>query len=904
MKKPGLSLPWSWWGALLLLLALAWGLRLYRLDGQSFWYDEGYAVYVAGLRPAEALLWSSRDVVPPLHTYLLSLWLPLSGWTEFGARFLSVWMGTLAVAAVVRLGSDLCSRWIGWGGGLLAALSPFYVWHSQDARMYATQAALGFLATVALVRGLRRPERWRRWAAVALLNGLTLYTQTTGGFQIAFHGLVVLAVGLRGPGRRTRLLRGGGALLVAVLCWLPWGVYALPFLGENAGYWPGQLGWRFFVSEAWRGFVTGGLMGEGLTRWVMLAWAAAGVTGLLTLLTLGGERGRRAVGFLLAYLVVPVALMAWLFRGVPKFSPRYLILASPPVWVLAVAGMGPFLRRPGPRRLLGGAALAALALTEGLGLVNWYGDPAWAKSDFRAAARLVQKQGGQNAAVLLVPGHVFPVWQFYADSTDWRGLPDDPILDVRHVLHYRDVVGPLNDWLRGRSDVWLVEWEPWVVDPTGVVPALLAQAGEAVSTAQLTDLRVRRYQLGADHLPLPAEPALTPPEGTALNPPLHLLGCRLPDRSRADHPLATDCYWEAQGATALPLHLNVSARLVDDAGVEWGRADAPISGPYLVSGRWPVGEPVLGQYGVAPFPGTPPGDFYRLRLHVYSPDGADYGMAEVSPVVIAPPARGFTQTLEGSAVSPLRLDGLILEAALLRSERVRPGEPLEVEAVWRVEGPFEEPLLRLGDDAPRSPLPTVGATTAWRPGDRYRTISRLLVSPHAMGGPTTVWVVSGVDQFPIGEVMVDVERAFDLPAEVAPLAYELGEQIRLAGAQLDFDPEGVALVLYWQAEGFVEIAYTVFVHLVGPDGRIYAQADGWPQDSGPPGANHPTTHWLPGEVVADAYWLTRPADAPSGVYRLVAGMYEGPSGDRLPVWDGAGHRVPDDAILLGEFEVP
>jgi len=898
VKKHGSLSPWLWRGALLLLLALAWGLRLYRLDAQSFWYDEGYAVYVAGLRPAEALLWSSRDVVPPLHTYLLSLWLPFSGWTEFGARFLSVWMGTMTVAAVARMGTDLCSRWVGWGAGLLATLSPFYVWHSQDARMYATQAALGFLATAALVRGLRRPERWRRWAAVSLLNGLALYTQTTGGFQVAFHGLVVLATGLRDRGRRIRLLRGGGALLGAVLCWLPWVAYALPFLRENAGYWPGQLGWQFFVSEAWRGFVTGGLVGRELAPGVMLTWAAAGVVGLLALAALGGERGRRAAGFLLAHLAVPVALMAWLFRGVPKFSPRYLMLASPPVFVLAAAAAEPLLRRPGPRRLLGGAVLAALTLTEGLGLVNWYGDPNLAKSDFRAAARLVQAQGGQDDLVLLVPGHMFPVWQFYAGPVGWRALPDDPVLDVRHVLHYRDVVGPLNAWLRERSDVWLVEWEPWVVDPTGVAPALLAWAGEEVSAAQLADLRVRRYRIQADRLPLPSDPILTLPQETALDLPLRLLGCRLPDRSLADHPLAADCYWDAQGA--LPLHLNVSARLVDDAGVEWGRADGPISGPYLVAGRWPVGEPVLGQYGVAPFPGTPPGDFYCLRLHVYGPDGASYGTAAVSPIIIAPPERKFTQTLAGGIVSALRLDGLTLEAVVLRTEQVRPGDAFEVEAVWRVDGPFTEPALRLGDDGAVHPLlPLEGATAAWQPGDRYRTISRLPVSPHALGGPTTVWVVSGMEQFPVGEMRVDVERAFDMPAGIAPLAYTLGEGIELAGAQLDCDLEGVALVLYWRANRSVETSYTVFVHLVGPDGEIYTQADSLPQ-----AGRHPTPHWLPGEIVADPYRLVRPADAPSGRYRLVTGMYEGATGDRLPVRDGAGRLLPDDVILLGELEAP
>ena len=109
----------------------------------------------------------------------------------------------------------------------------------------------------------------------------------------------------------------------------------------------------------------------------------------------------------------------------------------------------------------------------------------------------------------------------------------------------------------------------------------------------------------------------------------------------------------------------------------------------------------------------------------------------------------------------------------------------------------------------------------------------------------------------------------------------------------------VKVVLYWRAEAFMEQSYTVFVHLVGPDGRICAQADGLPQ-----AGRHPTTHWLPGEVVADSYQLERPAGAPSGEYRLLAGLYDLTTLTRLPVTDSGGSPVPDDAILIASFEMP
>ena len=869
---------------------MAWALRLYWLDAQSLWYDEGYCVFVASLPLAEILHWTAREFTPPLYHALLALWLPLTGWTEFAARFLSAWMGVLMMAGMIRLGRELRSRTTGLLAGLLAACSPFYVWHNQDARMYAPQALFGLLATLLLLRALRKPERWALWGGLALLDALTLYAHTTGGFLLIFHALVILAAGMRSPERAVRWRRGGLALAGAALAWLPWLLYALPSLGENAGYWAGQLNWQFVVSGALRGFVTGGMMDGAAETAALWAWGVAGLAGLALLLR---HRPKTAI-FLLAYFGAPVAAIAILFKSVPKFSPRYLILASPPLFLLPAAGTAELLRRAGWRRAVGVLTLTALMTTAGLGLRNLYFDPAYARADFRAAARLVREQMTPDETVLIVPGHTFPVWQYYFGPDGWRALPDDPILDVRHVLHYRNTAGQLNRWLEAHSGVWLVEWEPWVVDPTDLVAHLLGQVGEETPLPEEPiGLRLRHYRLQADRLLLSPEPAVSPPLDSALRLPLSLVGCTLPGRVRGDDDVRVGCYWEAQGA--LPHHLSVSARLVDTAGVEWGRADAAISGPYLVAGRWPLDEFVLGQYGLQPFPGIPPGDFYRLQLYVYEPDGTSHGAVTAGPVTIARPAHPFTTTFSSTLA---RLGGLALERVSVTPQQVLPGGEVRVEAGWRVTGPFREPRLAMeGADDTLSLLPQPGATGAWEPGDRYLTISRIPISPYAPGGPTNLWVVSGDEKICVGVVRVDVTRTFTLPAEARPMDYRLGDAISLAGAQISVGAGKMAeIVLYWQAETFVDRSYTVFVHLVGPDGRIYAQADALPQ-----AGRHPTDHWLPGEVVADSYRLELPADAPSGEYRLLAGLYDWATLERLPVGDGG--TVPDNAILLGSWEV-
>ncbi|RMF28717.1 MAG: hypothetical protein D6759_15260, partial [Chloroflexi bacterium] len=508
---------------MLLLLLLAWALRLYRLDAQSLWYDEGYSVFLAGKPLAESLRWYAGDFTPPLYGFLLTLWLPLAGQSEFAARFPSVLAGLLTVAWTARLGWDLArraiapkGRWaVGFLAGLLAALSPFYLWHSQDARMYMPQALAGLAATTLLLRALRAPHRRRRWLAFALAEVAALYLHTTSGFLFAFHLVVVLGSALR-PGRhfnperpgnavQPRLGRGGAielrpclfALAGALLAWLPWLLYALPFLGQNAGYWPGRLDWRFLVSRAFQGFVSGGMLPEGTAGVAALLWAVVMLLSAALLLGRRSPDGRSAEDpatldsllFLVGYLALPLALMALLFRSVPKFAPRYLIVASPPLFLLPGLGVGLLLEADHPppwghlRRAVAALLPIPLLVVAGLGLHNLYANPAFAKPDFRAAARRVRQAMAPDEIVLLVSGHFFPVWEYYFGPQGWAGLPDDPVLNVNHVLHYWNAVQRLNPLLRGRSGVWLVQWQDEVVDPTGVIPYLLEQAGEPLPVA-------------------------------------------------------------------------------------------------------------------------------------------------------------------------------------------------------------------------------------------------------------------------------------------------------------------------------------------------------------------------------------------------------------------------------------
>ena len=94
------------------ILAVALGLRLFELTGQSLWYDEGVSAYMTPRTFAEIASATSVDIHPPLYYWLLSLWAVPFGQGEAALRGFSVLLGTLMVWVTWGLGRSL-----GWPGG-------------------------------------------------------------------------------------------------------------------------------------------------------------------------------------------------------------------------------------------------------------------------------------------------------------------------------------------------------------------------------------------------------------------------------------------------------------------------------------------------------------------------------------------------------------------------------------------------------------------------------------------------------------------------------------------------------------------------------------------------------------------------------------------------------------------
>jgi hypothetical protein len=191
------------------------------------------------------------------------------------------------------------------------------------------------------------------------------------------------------------------------------------------------------------------------------------------------------------------------------------------------------------------------------------------------------------------------------------------------------------------------------------------------------------------------------------------------------------------------------------------------------------------------------------------------------------------------------------------------------------------PRLRVGEEV--TDWRDVVVPAATRPGTYYLTAGLYELSSGRR------LPVAGGDSVRLGVVQVGVVRS-----GVSAIGARFAGGIELVGWDGSTIQDGVLRTnLYWRTNGPLPRDYTVFVHLVGEDGRPLAQADG-PPDLG----RVPTSTWRPEQVIKDPRAIDLRGVEP-GRYRLLVGLYEPPDGPRVAV---AGRD--DGAVEIGGVIIP
>ncbi len=937
---------------MLLVVLVAFGLRLWHLGTQSLWVDEGISALISA-RPVSPLLSTVifQDLHPPAYYLALHYWTAITGNSEFALRFLSAATGLLTIPAIYQMARLLLlagrNPRLGaapvWGGGLaaaLAALSPFLVFYSQEARNYMMVTALTVLASVALwkahetgppTRGRGSQTRW--WVAYTIFASLTLYVNYFGAFVLIAHVTYLALVSLR---RRRFPVMGAGSLAAVALLYLPWlkpGLIQLLRIQTTPDFWAGSISLQTLVERLFLAFSLGPKAQVSTPALVAFAFIVG--IGLVSLVRIKQVPLGRSEVFLLLYLLVPVAAIYLMTARAPKFTERYLIMAAPAFYLLIARGLaflllqGRVLLAEGKRR--GHVFLAIFAIVtvgvlspSGYFTVQILNSPDFIRDNNRAATAYVEAYSKPGDVIVLMMDAPQAFQYYYKGDLPWYGIqPSDD---------FQTAATQLNGITQGKERLWLYLWNQDWADPAGfVLDSLEDAAPRALPDKRFPGVEVRTYSL-AGRPQFSADFKPQNPISANFEDKVELLGY---DQPKA--PIAADAeglvtlYWKA--LQPLKEEYVVSLR-IKGGGYYWGNREVRPTSYFYPTTSWRTGVPIRGRVAISPLTGTPPGK-YQLEVAFHSV-GLSGGGRDLAVLGERGQPRGtsiiagtieITGALKPPSASDLGMDnseaadlgaGVSLIGAQTPARMVRPGDTVPLTLFWKASGqplPAQHAIIFIEDSqGKRSQLydsdPVQGAypTDRWQIGEVVRGQYSLSIPANVSPGPATLKVAlagtSGSQGQAARATSLEIQeraRLMTRPDGIQhPVAASLDDTISLAGYSLSSDtvkPGGtLRLVLYWQALQQPKTAYTVFTHLLDSQNTVRAQ-----QDNPPMRGASPTTAWIKGEYVRDEYDLAIDPAAASGDYVLEVGMYDSATLKRLPVTDGG--KPSDDRIILGTLHV-
>jgi len=663
---------WSSGGRWLLLplVLAAFALYMWRIDAKSIWWDESLSLHRA--RGDIAYILSNHidfpgsptvDLHPPLYFLVLHAAINVAGESDLVLRFPSALFALVLIPLLYAMGQRLRGPRVGILAALMGAVSPFYLWYAQEARMYTMVTAFSLASLCMLWRAISE-HRIRYWMGFGLTAAAAVATQYMALLVILCQlGLAVWLWHRRRPAqgnatepRHHRRYRWGlsiSALFVGIVLVII-GYEALRLaLEPQAGR--GYVSLGILLSDALNSFSLG-LSVVSSEVWAIDAlFLVMFILGAISawrqpppLSDAAGEftiPDRRGAGMivLVAYIVLPIFLI-WLYSHInPVYmGSRYVMMCSPAFYLGLGLGLDALARRHTVFFLLAG-----LALLLGAGYSDWryFSHERYrTKEDHRSAAHYVMANERVNDAIVVnAPENLEAFMHYYAPQQGRRGdliaigRPSRALTGRSDADVINQEMMPLTKYDR----LWLVHARTMFSDPEDLVTRWLDEHAvlleRKVFPSYGSPVTVSAYSMRP---PLYSQNPLETTMGTfggrlalqdytvryfdATGQARQLASTELAQAPGSLSPqaaanpipggkvLSVVLLWQPQDRLA---DIKASLRLIDQGGEQRAQRDR-IPFMYWPSSKWPVGQVIRHEADV-PVPHDITPGIYTLRLVIY-----------------------------------------------------------------------------------------------------------------------------------------------------------------------------------------------------------------------------------------------------------------------------------------------
>jgi len=463
--------------ALLIITGVAAVLRLWNSTRQSLRLDEAFTIRFSSpplmpvVRPHGPVVHSlfqtvGSDVHPPAYFVLMHFWMQAFGTDLAMLRLPSEIASILAVPALFLVAVSLYARSVALLAALMGALSPFWIWHAQEARMYPFLLLFTIMSTLGFIMALRH-NRWWGWPLFGIFSLLAIYTQYFAFLVLFAQGLFLLAH-LR-QYRRGQVVTWFAVIALMAIAYVPWVlVFHANYHGATD---PSLVKPTLYTPLIVFSTFLFGYLSTPITSNVIAAWPLL-VVASLALGTFAASVNRRASFLWLLFLVPVVMAFAVTLWIRPLLSIRYLIVVVPALYILFAVALDRVHGKVG--RLIVVLGIAAFSLG------GWRVEEASASNpqveDFRTVVQYIQNHAQ--------PGDVVGLDAFYnQDAFSYYSHINVPVYALPAVTNQASRSGPfsvstfasyVSTIVAGPKHLWVVYYLETNYDPNNVIRRYLA----------------------------------------------------------------------------------------------------------------------------------------------------------------------------------------------------------------------------------------------------------------------------------------------------------------------------------------------------------------------------------------------------------------------------------------------
>lgn len=486
-------------------------LRLYGLNAESFWLDEGATYYAIQHGKSYILnnIFTKATLVPehfnqggeaPFFFLISYYWSKLFGLKIYMLRLPSAIFGIISIYVVFLLGKELFNIKAGLISAFILAINHQHIYYSQEFRMYSLVILLASLSVYFLFKALK--EGWKiYWIGYVASIILLLYTHYYGIFILLFEYIYLLAYWRVNIKFTKQIVIASFSIALLYLPYLPvlikqisissgfgrlFGKPSLLRLGEV------YFSFNSYISPDLQtriSLINGNPWGITLSGWFLISTVLLIGTLLFFLFVIGVLFSNRRFGIkkvmdnryalLLLWLLIPVIIpfiISYLIPSSSIFGPnKYAMFASPAYYLIVSQGFLVFKKFQNPLLVL----LVVLSI---IPLYSYYLN--FDKPQYKEVANYLKDNLKEGEMIFVHAANTILPLGYYSDLENIEGIKD---------------VDQLKDLAANRNSLWIVLSMERYSDPKGTIKNYLDSHYNIDKYIELTGIKIIYYTKSSLH---------------------------------------------------------------------------------------------------------------------------------------------------------------------------------------------------------------------------------------------------------------------------------------------------------------------------------------------------------------------------------------------------------------------